>query len=801
MTTSFRSILPHEPPSLDKNGYLQIQGLLEPKHEEEWTKDKLTKVLRKAISSVSDQHSIHHVEILEESAPFTKMRLTVESPQISLILLRHYRHIRLSPAILFSDTVSTRQLQLTPITTQPMLPTDIAWTRSSPPKFRRLTQSNTMMNTLEEQRQQTRFLSMTGLLSDDPTPDDWTQTQAMESIRALLKPLDTSCYGIEIFCPPKQAVRHVHIGMRSPQDAQAVIAALQGHVVAWEGTTLRSDKLFIEYCDMTNKSQARSRRTQGEAVERGEPSKPDCTSSTDHVVVPGLRLIENFVSPDEEQVLLAVIVGPHACWAKPQATQSYAGATIRRRVQHYGYIFDYETSDVLRDVETRPCPPLPEVKTDEELEIYIKTCTENKEGWGVLAGVLERTRLQEIAGVKHSLINQLTVNSYQPGDGIGSHIDTISSFGDGLLSLSLQSGIVMEFKRGDEKKLIFLPPRSLLALTGPARYEWEHMIVTRRTDTHNGEVIPRNLRVSLTLRTALDIYGQPMPRRESPVFPPFVPSCKSKSSLATPDTERDHVCAVYDAIATQWHHTRGKRGVLWPGATHFLKELPIGSIVADVGCGDGKYFPAIWENGSYVIGFDISRPLLKTTIGASANDPPESRRISNIRNHLRDRPAIGVADCMSVPVKSNSCDAAICIAVMHHLSTEERRLQCLKELARIVKPGGMINVQAWAMDQEEGSRRRFDATDVFVPFNAQPKYLDMPRALEASNKCVAEQYADAYSGAEFDEQKGLVVFQRYCHLYRQGELEALANRVNGVRVTDGGFETGNYFIILRVNKQ
>ena len=112
----------------------------------------------------------------------------------------------------------------------------------------------------------------------------------------------------------------------------------------------------------------------------------------------------------------------------------------------------------------------------------------------------------------------------------------------------------------------------------------------------------------------------------------------------------------------------------------------------------------------------------------------------------------------------------------------------------------MINVQAWAMDQEEGSRRRFDATDVFVPFNAQPKYLDKPGTQEPSNKSVAERYADAYHGAEFNEQKGLVVFQRYCHLYRLGELEALANRVDGVEVTDGGYETGNYFIILTVNK-
>ena len=797
MSTSFRSILRHESPHHDDHGYIQVQGCLEPKLEEPWTKEGLTDVLRHAIEAISDACLIQGLELLDDAPPFTKMRITLESPQIATTTLNHFRNIKLSPAVLFPNEVSTRLFQLTPLTAAPMLPKDIAWNHSGPPKFRRLINTATLTECLEEQRQNTRFLFMTGLMvADKPIPPEWTHDQAMESLRALLQPFDTSDHGIEVFCPPKhQEVRHVHIGMRSPKDAQAVLSALQGQVITWEGFTtasLFSDKLFIDFCDMKNKSNT-------VPVETGAPF-PACTSSTEHVVLEGLHLIHDFVSIEEEQVLLAVMLGPHACWAPPQATKSHEGASVRRRVQHYGYIFDYATSDVLRDVVTKPCPPLPGVvEKDVELENYIEANVVNRDGWGLLGGVLERIRQRDIDGTTYSNINQMTVNEYKKGDGIGSHIDTISAFGDGLLSLSLNSGIIMEFRRGTEKKFVFLPPRSLLALTGPARYEWEHMIVTRHTDMHNGILIPRSLRISLTLRTALELNGIPMPRRETLSFPPTVPTLKTTSSFATPATERDHVHAVYDAIATQWHHTRGKRGVLWPGATVFLQALPIGSVVADVGCGDGKYFPAIWENGCYVIGFDISRPLLKTAFGISSADPPESRRISECRQHLRNRPAVGVADCMSVPLKSKSCDAAICIAVMHHLSTEERRVQCLKELARIVKPGGMINVQAWAMDQEEGSRRRFDATDVFVPFNCQPKYLDKSSD-EASSKSVAEQYAAVYDGAEFDEKKGLVVFQRYCHLYRSEELAALARKVDGVEVTDSGFESGNYFIILRVTK-
>jgi alkylated DNA repair protein alkB family protein 8 len=299
------------------------------------------------------------------------------------------------------------------------------------------------------------------------------------------------------------------------------------------------------------------------------------------------------------------------------------------------------------------------------------------------------------------------------------------------------------------------------------------------------------------------------------------------------------VHAVYDAIATQWHHTRGKRGVLWPSATEFVQNLEEGSVVADVGCGDGKYFPAVWEAGSYVIGTDISLPLLETSfdesyLAATTSDGaativPDSRRVSPHRKALQKRPAVAVADCMSVPLRTGSCDAAICIAVMHHLSTADRRIRCLEELTRIVRPNGRIHVQAWAMEQAANSRRRFAATDVFVPFNAQPKYLDKvsdsrngPKATQpprdsgpsSSNaggtesqpaaaavdpsKSVAELYSEAYEKADFDERKGLVVFQRYCHMYREGEMEGLVQQVPGVRLVESGYESGNHYVILQV---
>jgi alkylated DNA repair protein alkB family protein 8 len=462
---------------------------------------------------------------------------------------------------------------------------------------------------------------------------------------------------------------------------------------------------------------------------------------------------------------------------------------------------------------------------DKTLEEYLGESVREGCGWEVVAGVIERVRRTTFSDEddgEHSYktINQLTVNRYAPGEGIGSHVDTPSAFGDGLISISLGSGIVMEFNCVQEetkglRKQVFLPPRSLLLMSKEARYSWEHMIVSRMTDTIDGEVVRRGTRVSLTLRTALDKNGSPMACVESHSFPPCWGNPNLLSPLATPDCERNHVHAVYDAIATQWHHTRGKRGVLWPGATQFLQKLPPGSVVADVGCGDGKYFPAIWEAGSYVIGTDISLPLLETATSAASlcdEGVPESRRVSEPRRHLRNRPAIAVADCMSVPLRTGSCDAAICIAVMHHLSNESRRRRCIEELVRIVKPGSLINIQAWAMTQEEGSRRRFASNDVYVPFNAQPRHLKLQGDTinggkgrdtsqdESIPKESISTTAKVYSkslNADYDEEKGLVVFKRYCHLYRQGELDSIALSIPNVVMIESGFESGNFFVIVK----
>jgi hypothetical protein len=109
---------------------------------------------------------------------------------------------------------------------------------------------------------------------------------------------------------------------------------------------------------------------------------------------------------------------------------------------------------------------------------------------------------------------------------------------------------------------------------------------------------------------------------------------------------------------------------------------------------------------------------------------------------------------------------------------------------------------------------------VFVPFNSQPRYQDkishelkknrkkgpkvvqhQPKKEEKSNNkttIVAERYSEVYDGAEYDDRKGLAVFQRYCHMYREGEFDSHVSEIDSLEILETGFETGNHFMILKV---
>lgn len=140
---------------------------------------------------------------------------------------------------------------------------------------------------------------------------------------------------------------------------------------------------------------------------------------------------------------------------------------------------------------------------------------------------------------------------------------------------------------------------------------------------------------------------------------------------------------VYSSIANHFDQTRV---AFWNGVTLFLDSVPKYSIVYDIGCGNGKYSLYRPEDLCWV-GTDMCQELLdlaKSKLQAMS----KSKSIDVFR-----------ANGLSLPFKSSSCQAGISIAVIHHLKTPGDRVQFLRELLRVVEPGGKVLFTAWAKEQ------------------------------------------------------------------------------------------------------
>lgn len=283
---------------------------------------------------------------------------------------------------------------------------------------------------------------------------------------------------------------------------------------------------------------------------------PDIYLKNSHITETpsGLTVIEDFITEQEESLLLSL---------NNFSEISNNGLMKHRQVKHYGYEFKYDINNVDKN-----CPL--EENIPEECDFL----------WTRLASKQTDISFKP---------DQLTVNCYKPGQGIPSHVDTHSAFEDVIISLSLGSSVIMEFKHEDGRHSpILLPRRSLTIISKESRYAWTHGITPRKLDVisinNQLTVIKRDTRVSFTFRKI----------RNSECCCKFVHLCDSYLSKQKSDVlssvasklENTHVHEVYEYIASHFSATRHKP---WPAVLNFVETLEIGSILADVGCGNGKY--------------------------------------------------------------------------------------------------------------------------------------------------------------------------------------------------------------------
>ena len=182
--------------------------------------------------------------------------------------------------------------------------------------------------------------------------------------------------------------------------------------------------------------------------------------------IKGLTYVEDFISDSEHKEIWKTI------------NQEPWLDDLKRRVQHYGYKYDYK-------------------KRSLDYSMYIGTIPQ----WTNFV-----TQRIVSKGYMKYFPDQVIVNEYLPGQGIADHIDCEPCFEDTIVSLSLGSSCIMDFKNKidkTEKYELLLKPKSLIVITGEARYKWTHGIPAREKDKWLGETIYRKARISLTFRKVI----------------------------------------------------------------------------------------------------------------------------------------------------------------------------------------------------------------------------------------------------------------------------------------------------------
>ncbi|AWL09613.1 uncharacterized protein HME7025_01761 [Aquirufa nivalisilvae] len=182
-------------------------------------------------------------------------------------------------------------------------------------------------------------------------------------------------------------------------------------------------------------------------------------------MIQGLTYLPNFIDKLEVKYLIESIN------AEPWLSD------IKRRVQHYGYKYDYKARSI-------------------DYSMFIGKLP----SWAMIMA-------QRLFDEKHisELPDQLIINEYQPGQGIANHVDCEPCFGNTIISISLGSSCVMDFinLRTKQKVEVMLESGSLVVLTGEARHNWTHGIAQRKTDNFKGMKTERRLRISMTFRKVI----------------------------------------------------------------------------------------------------------------------------------------------------------------------------------------------------------------------------------------------------------------------------------------------------------
>ncbi|OGZ19010.1 MAG: hypothetical protein A2175_01635 [Candidatus Nealsonbacteria bacterium RBG_13_42_11] len=133
----------------------------------------------------------------------------------------------------------------------------------------------------------------------------------------------------------------------------------------------------------------------------------------------------------------------------------------------------------------------------------------------------------------------------------------------------------------------------------------------------------------------------------------------------------------YNLIAEDFSNTRNfiSDDIIMLGK--YAKE---GDKILDLGCGNGRLNEAFEGKKIEYTGVDNSEKMIEI---AKKKYPPKKFLLNTNLN---------------LPFSNDYFDKVYCLAVFHHIPSEEFRLQALNEIKRVLKPSGLLILTVWNLN-------------------------------------------------------------------------------------------------------
>ena len=164
----------------------------------------------------------------------------------------------------------------------------------------------------------------------------------------------------------------------------------------------------------------------------------------------------------------------------------------------------------------------------------------------------------------------------------------------------------------------------------------------------------------------------------------------------------------YADIAEEFNQTRKNK---WEEFDNFLKYIKDKNIVADIGCGNGRFYEFLKKHKkTKYIGIDNNRKLL------------EKAKKEEGAKFMK-------GDLLKIPLKKDIVNVVLEIASLHHIPSKKLREKAIKEANRVLKTNGIFIVSVWNLFQPKYKKYirkaflksiltlgKYDTRDTFIPW-------------------------------------------------------------------------------------